>query len=310
MRLRFDTLERMRAEKSCPLPKTHNRLRQVHDLWHEAQWSYPDVDEFTTKLNACIQAARSVTFVLQKEHSHSDGFDAWYGAWRARMRADPLMKWLVDARNEIEKEGDLESHSTALVSLVVGAQEVELTRLEVDPMASPQEVASAVRVDELDESVREDAVLVVERRWTVNELPDEELLDVLGHCYGVLATVVREAHERLGYAMRTFSDETHEPSPRRIEHPRPAPPLHACHGGRQDRVLAYGLGQPHGARTNSRREHDARSSRDGTPDPGGTASSPSTVSTRRWSRRRKPRRCTASLGVSSRWTSFTDRLPG
>src|SRR3954454_22332559 len=42
----------LRVEKSCPIPKTHTRLRQTHDLWHEMQLAYPDADLFVTKLNA------------------------------------------------------------------------------------------------------------------------------------------------------------------------------------------------------------------------------------------------------------------
>ncbi len=126
----------MRPEKTCPLPNTHNRLRQTHDLWHDVLAGYPDPDEFTTKLNACVQAARSVTFVLQKEHSKSDGFAEWYEPWRARLRADPLMRWLVDARNAIEKEGDLETASEAVVTLAMGAAEQKLRTLDVPPAAS------------------------------------------------------------------------------------------------------------------------------------------------------------------------------
>ncbi len=209
----------MRVEKSCPLPKTHNRLRQFHALWHEAAAAYPDPDDFTIKLNACIQAARSVTFVLQREHSKSEGFDEWYSTWRRKMRDDPMLRWLVEARNEIEKEGDLDTHGEASVTLAVGALEERLTTIQVPPLLSPSDVAAAVNVDGLDEETRRDAILVVERRWTADALPDAELLDVLGHCYGVLAVIVSEAHERVGVHMRTFGGETHGGRHDRRNHP-------------------------------------------------------------------------------------------
>lgn len=65
--------------------------------------AYADADEFVTKLNACIQAARSVTWVLQKEATHVDGFEKWYAEQQSLMRADARMRWLVGARNVIEK---------------------------------------------------------------------------------------------------------------------------------------------------------------------------------------------------------------
>jgi hypothetical protein len=97
--------------------------------------------------------------------------------------------------------------------------EVPVARVKVSPLASPAEVAAAVSVDQFDDEVRKECVLEVERRWTVAELPDDELLDAIGHCYGVLATVVAEAHERCGVTMQTFGGETHEGPHGRRPHP-------------------------------------------------------------------------------------------
>ncbi len=209
----------MRIEKSCPIPKSHNRLRQVHDLWHEVEFAYPDADEFVVKLNACIQAARSVTWVLQQEGKRREGFDSWYTSWQDRMRADLRMRWLVEARNTIEKRGDLDTHSVAAVSLALTDGEYPMAELEVPPLMSPAEAARVIKLEDLPERVRRQAVMVVERRWTVPELPADELLDTLGYCYGVLATVVREAHELLGVKMQTFGGETHGGRHQRGPHP-------------------------------------------------------------------------------------------
>jgi hypothetical protein len=209
----------LRAEKSCPLPKTHNRLRQAHDLWHEIGGVYPDVDEFVIKLNACVQAVRSVTWVLQKELSRQEWFKDWYASWQATMRADVRMKWLVNARNAIEKEGDLDTRSIARVSIAATDGEQVLANMEVPPLLGPAEVAEIVKLPELPDALRKHAVMVVERRWTVTEFPDDELLDVLAHCYGVLASIVREAHERCGVQMHTFGGETHADQHERLPHP-------------------------------------------------------------------------------------------
>lgn len=209
----------LRLERTCPLPNSHNRLRQFHDLWHEALEAYPDADRFTTKLNACIQTGRTVTFVLQKEHSKSERFGSWYEPWREQMRADPLMRWLVNARNQIEKQGDLETSSRAIITLASGSQEQRLMSLSVPPLLSPAQTAMALNTEKLGEEARRDAVIIVERRWSVEELPEHELLDVLSHCYGVLATIVSEAHARLGVAMHTFGGESHMGKHVRVRHP-------------------------------------------------------------------------------------------
>lgn len=209
----------LRVEKSCPLPKTHNRLRQTHDLWHEMQRGYADADEFVLKLNACLTAARSVTFVLRKELSKRPWFDEWYAGWEDRMREDARMRWLVQARNAVEKQGDLDTCSVALVSVLLTDDEHPVSRMEVPPLAGPAQIAEAVKLAGLPDRVREQSVLCVERRWTVPELADQELLDTLAHCYGVLSALVADAHERCGVIMQTFGGEEHGARHARRPHP-------------------------------------------------------------------------------------------
>jgi hypothetical protein len=181
--------------------------------------AYPDVDEFVVKLNACVQASRSVTWVLQKELSRAPWFKEWYAAQQGAMRADARMKWLVNARNAIEKEGDLDTRSIARVSIAATDGEQVLANLDVPPLLSPADVAETVRLPELPGALQKHAVMVIERRWTVTELPDDELLDVLAHCYGMLASIVREAHEQLGVQMHTFGGENHGERHTRLPHP-------------------------------------------------------------------------------------------
>src|SRR5437660_1246 len=107
-----------KLEKSCPLPKTHTRLHHVHELWHRVAADYGDPDAFVVSINAALVALRSVSFMLKKERACIPDFDAWYAPHEAGYRADPLMSWLKDARNYVEKEGDLDLHSRARVNLL------------------------------------------------------------------------------------------------------------------------------------------------------------------------------------------------
>ena len=61
--------------------------------------------EFAYELNAFLSAARSVTFLLQKEMRSVPGFDHWYGDRTLEMRNDPAMKFFKEARNFSQKEG-------------------------------------------------------------------------------------------------------------------------------------------------------------------------------------------------------------
>ena len=61
--------------------------------------------EFAYELNAFLSAARSVTFLLQKEMRSVPGFDNWWNDRMAEMRNDPAMKFFKELRNFSQKEG-------------------------------------------------------------------------------------------------------------------------------------------------------------------------------------------------------------
>lgn len=185
-------------EDRCPIPKTHARLNQCHEMWHEALDSYASPDSFVSHLNALIQGLRTVTFVLKKELSHHDGFHQWYKRRQEAMEADKRMKWLVSARNRIEKQGDLDTHSVVQVRVMGDWHESPAVETEADPTMEAHEIARRVHVLGLPERARREGVLVVERRWTLEELAGDEILDVLAHCHGVLTNLVAAAHDEWG----------------------------------------------------------------------------------------------------------------
>lgn len=53
-------------EKQCPLAAIDRRLEDVHRFWHQAERAYFEPDEFRVAIQAAIQTARQVSFVLQK----------------------------------------------------------------------------------------------------------------------------------------------------------------------------------------------------------------------------------------------------
>ena len=209
----------MKPEESCPIRDTHTRLHRSHTLWHQAQREYSSPDEFCTNLNATIQSLRTVTWILKKEQHAVPDFAPWYAGWEERMRSDPLMRWLVDARNRIEKQGDLKTYSSARLSVLADWDgPYPIAEAEVDPLLSTEDIADKLPELNVPPVVRREGVLIIERRWVARDLPDHELLDALTHCYGVLATIVVDAHRRCGFVMRTFKAESHKPKPVRTEH--------------------------------------------------------------------------------------------
>jgi hypothetical protein len=59
-----------------------------------------DGASFRAAFNSFLSAARAVTYALQKEGAHFEGFDEWYEVKRQEMRADELLRFIHDARIE------------------------------------------------------------------------------------------------------------------------------------------------------------------------------------------------------------------
>lgn len=62
-------------------------------------------DDFRFEFNAFLSAARSVTFLLQKQMKKVIGFDQWWDERVKEMNEDSAMKFFRDLRNFSQKEG-------------------------------------------------------------------------------------------------------------------------------------------------------------------------------------------------------------
>lgn len=136
---------------------------------------------------------RSATFVLQKDLGHQPGFAEWYSRQQEEMRRDPVLRWLVEARNQIEKQGDLDLRSTARVSVIAGWLPGPAKEMDVPPLWSPAMIAASLATIDLPKDVRDEGVLRVERRWVTGALPDWEILDACAYVWAVLNGVINGA---------------------------------------------------------------------------------------------------------------------
>ncbi|MCA9195615.1 MAG: hypothetical protein KDB03_27775 [Planctomycetales bacterium] len=196
----------------CPLSAPHSRLREAHRHFHDAELNYADPDAFTSYLNGCIQALRNVTFVLQKSKSFILGFDEWYSPWQDRLRDDPILRWVVHARNRIVKKGDLETFSVANVSIVNNYSSPPAMQMPFPPCESLESLGQFL-VEELPicEQFTQTAMLRVERRWVANDIAQLELLHALAHAYTTLAYLIRDAHGPLQAPVKRTTLPEHLP---------------------------------------------------------------------------------------------------
>lgn len=94
-------------------------LSRVQDTLNTAKQGLADVlDPSRVRRDAglrnLIAFGRSVTFVIQNLRGIKGlDFDAWYLPHQEAMKADPLMRYFVEARNELEKQGKLSVSTSA-----------------------------------------------------------------------------------------------------------------------------------------------------------------------------------------------------
>ena len=176
----------------CPVSDAHRRLMDCHAQWHATLDAYMDPDGFRLSLNSLVQNLRNVTWLLQKRKAELPGFSTWYPAWQTSVAKDPVMAWVVKARNRIVKEADLELYSSARVQ----ASDDWLNNFE-----SSFQVPARFRTREIlnvfaQASASKDfkGTITVERRWVDRLLPNWELLAACEHAYSRLVPILRQAH--------------------------------------------------------------------------------------------------------------------
>lgn len=188
----------------CPVPNAHARVGRAHTRWHEALDAYDDPASFVTALNGALAELRGVTFALEAEMSASDEDKAWYKREvEERLGDDPVMDWLKKARNKVVHARDLSTASTARARLVGPGIAGKAVEMDMEPTKTSADIARTLVLPPLEARVREEGTLVVERRWTVEGLPGDELLEVLAHGHAKLAALVADAHAYLGGGIAT-----------------------------------------------------------------------------------------------------------
>jgi len=229
----------------CPLAAVDRRLYDVHRQWHQAEQAYFGPEGFRIAIQTAIQTLRTVTFILQNHKRIIPDFDNWYcHGWVPRLADDDLMRWMRDARNKIEKQGDLEAHSLVRAWIIASyLSDGPVIEVPAKLSDSVEELLRSIPDKAALEHIQKHGALVIERRWVENTLPDYELLDATAIAYGRIAEVVHDAHQQLGLALpATISTESGE---RYVAEARGGRmPCMIGHGDRRSITLSLTDGQP------------------------------------------------------------------
>jgi hypothetical protein len=177
--------EKLAAQGStCPIPLTHDRLHEIHHWWHEVARWYHEPEPFRYRLGALIQAARSTTFMLQKEKDAFVDF-SWYSDWREKAKIDPVLAWIDSARTDLVHKTALAPHSWLEMHCLGnprnphGSDENPFL-MKVNPLlCTHYYMTQGPKTDHAHEYVR---------HWGIDSLAGFELLDACAHAYDRLAS--------------------------------------------------------------------------------------------------------------------------
>lgn len=187
----------------CPIPFTHDRLSETHYWWHEMARNYHEPTPFRYSLGAFIQAARSVTFMLQKERAAFEDF-GWYQLWVKQAEKDPMLRWVSDARTDVVHRQALEPYSSLEIRCIGNPRDPHGS--DEDPLhfrASPFACThSYIRAGPSEDHGHE-----FTRHWSLDDHNDRDLLEVCADVYDRMDALVGDAHRRLGAKMTSHARE-------------------------------------------------------------------------------------------------------
>lgn len=203
--------ESLSAEGStpCPIPYTHDRLHELHHWWHEMAYYYHEPEPFRYRLGAFIQAARSVTYMLQKEKAVFDNFD-WYVEWVEKAKDDPILSWINDARTNFVHRQALEPHSWMELRCIGNP------RQQTEPEDDEEEYGHPFRFnvnpficthEHIGQPWPTDHAHEYERHWEIEGLPGRELLAACADVYDRLDALVTEAHRRVESEVKSWHND-------------------------------------------------------------------------------------------------------
>jgi hypothetical protein len=166
------------------------RLADLAHLLKVCHATYMEPDLFRMNTNQFLQTSRTVTFIVQKNKASIPNFAQWYQStvidpWRK----DTVMIWARDARNSIEKEGDLELNSKLNLTLLFSY--LSETDIRIGCGRSELLVAGIKKLvrlaqKKLPTGVGDAAIVKIERRWVTASLASMELLQALTYIYARL----------------------------------------------------------------------------------------------------------------------------
>jgi hypothetical protein len=195
--------ESLCGDQACPVPSTHDKLSEAHYFIHEMIAKYHFLHEFRYSLSAFFQAARNVTFFLQKELGQAEGFEDWYAPLQVRMGNDENLKLLNDKRVETAHIKSLEVASQMFLGHFKYGKPHGGLLMPMSPMSYSMDVFMFGRESSHlwvhPHRMWDGEEFGIRRKWMLEEIKDKELVEFCVSCWETIGEVVGTAHSWRGF---------------------------------------------------------------------------------------------------------------
>jgi hypothetical protein len=99
---------------------TRRKIREAQYFLSMMKQAFEDDDTFSYNLSAFLSAARSITWVMQKQYARYNGFAEWYCPYQIKMPANPELDYLNTLRVEDVHKEPVPTGSTRVVTVSLG----------------------------------------------------------------------------------------------------------------------------------------------------------------------------------------------
>lgn len=144
---------------------------------------YHNPTSFIANADALIQALRNFTFYLQSKKGDVPNFDDWYLPWQELMKANPYMRFIVDMRNSIVKQGINTAKSHALIVLYTDYTQTLLEK-RMDIYSTSDDIKKEITALTNKQPILKHATGGIHRVYIFNyaKKDDLEVFDTLFYC--------------------------------------------------------------------------------------------------------------------------------
>jgi len=175
------------------MTNTKEKLLEAKHFLEQMMENQSDQSAFKYSLSAFLAAARSVTFIMQKEFDKVSDFKKWYAKKQGEMKSDEAMRLLKDKRTMTIHRQPVRPHAhvnvsisesvavSESISIVITRADGTVERRESEPTPPPVPAKG------------EDTT---EWRWYFDELPEKDVITVCKEHIVKLETLVAECESQ------------------------------------------------------------------------------------------------------------------